>query len=79
MKNKLTDLNDHLFAQIERLGDEELTKDNLDEEINRTKAITSVANQIISNARVALDAEQLKQEYAMGSGFSTPKMIGSDK
>lgn len=79
MKNKLTDLNDHLFAQIERLGDEDLKKDDLDVEITRTKAITSVASQIINNAKVALEAETLKQEYGMSGSFKTPQMIGSDK
>lgn len=57
MKNKLIDLNNHLFAQLERLGNEEMTPENLREEVARSGAITSVAKEIISNARLALDAE----------------------
>jgi hypothetical protein len=57
MQNKLGDLNNHLFAQLERLGDEELTGDKLEEEINRTKAITSVSSQIIANGSLVLKAQ----------------------
>ncbi|MFP2239929.1 hypothetical protein ACLEX4_15550 [Pseudescherichia vulneris] len=62
MKNSLSDLNNHLFAQMERLSDESLTGDKLQEEIHRAKAVTGISSQIISNARLVLDAE----EYSRG-------------
>jgi hypothetical protein len=59
MKNKLTDLNDHLFAQLERLSDESLDGAALATELERAKGVTSLANQIVSNARLALDAQKV--------------------
>jgi hypothetical protein len=59
MKNKLTDLNDHLFAQLERLSDEDLDQDAIDKEIKRTDAIVSISTKIIDNAKVSLDAAKL--------------------
>ena len=56
MKNKLSDLNNHLFAELERLGDEDLTEEQLKAEVVRAEAITSIAEQIISNANLALKA-----------------------
>lgn len=58
MKNKLTDLNNHLFAQLERLSDESLKGDELKEEISRSKAVTSVAKEIVENGKLALDAQK---------------------
>ena len=59
MKNKLTDLNDHLFAQLERLSDEDLTPEQIEVEVKRTEAIVSVADQIIQTGNTALKAAQL--------------------
>ncbi|WP_285815797.1 hypothetical protein [Thomasclavelia cocleata] len=62
-RNKLTDLNNHLFEQLERLNDDDLTGDELKSEIERSKAISNIAGKIIENASIGLEAEKLKVEY----------------
>lgn len=56
MKNKLTDLNDHLFAQLERLSEEGLTPEQIEAEVSRTDAIVHVSEQIVRNADLQLKA-----------------------
>jgi hypothetical protein len=77
MKNKLIDLNNHLFAQLERLNDEDLQGEALSEEINRSKAITGISKEIVSNARLALNAQQFKQEAGLIARDTMPKMLES--
>lgn len=73
-KNKLIDLNNHLFAQLERLSDEGVTGERLTEEVERSRAVGAIARNIIDNARLALDAEKARGE----SVRTLPRMIGSD-
>lgn len=75
MKNKLGDLHNHLFAQLERLSDESLKGEDLTEELKRSKAVTSVAKEIVNNGRLALDAERFKAEYGQNRGI---KMLETD-
>mgnify|MGYP000312515434 CR=1 FL=1 len=63
MKNTLSDLNNHLFSQLERLGDEDLKPEDLEKEIERSKAITDVSKSITGNASLQLNALKLKAEY----------------
>jgi hypothetical protein len=74
MKNTLGDLNNHLFAQLERLSDEELSGEKLLEEINRAKSVTSVASQIISTGSLVLEAKRLVDDR-MNADTKLPKML----
>lgn len=62
-QNKLSDLNNHLFATLERLGDEELSVEQLEQEIERSKAISTVAGKIIDNGRLILEAQKTIADY----------------
>lgn len=73
MKNKLIDLNNHLFAQLERLSDESLKGEALQDEILRSKSVTQVSTQIVANARLALDAQIAAND--MGVGRKLPEML----
>ena len=71
MKKTLGDLNNHLFMQLERLNDEDLKGDKLTEEIERSKAVTNVAKEIIANANIVLQARKYTTEYLS----EVPKML----
>lgn len=75
MQNKLSDLNNHLFAQLERLGDEELAGDKLAEEINRAKAVTDVAQQIIANGSLVLKAKIAAEDSLRGNDRKMPSSM----
>ena len=70
MKNTLNDLNNHLFMQLERLNDEDIKGEQLQEEITRAKAISDIATQIISNGTLVLKAETFRQEYLPANSSS---------
>ena len=78
MQNKLTDLNNHLFAELERLGDEDLKDEALEKEIGRAKAITDVAEQVVSNATLVYKAAVARHECG-GSEFHMAGLLESGK
>lgn len=59
MKNHLADLNNHLFAQLERLSEEGLTAEKVEVEVKRTDAMVALSEQIIRNTDTTLKAAQL--------------------
>ena len=75
MKNTLSDLNNYLFEQLERLQDDDLTDEQLEKEIKRSKAVQSVAKTIIENGALALDAKKHLDEYGKGDSVELP-MLG---
>jgi len=58
VKNTLGDLNNYLFEQLDKLGDEDLTGDELDSEIRRSEAMAKVSEQIIRTGELQFKAMQ---------------------
>ena len=78
MKNNLADLNNHLFEQMERLNDDDLTEKQLAKEIKRARAMADIASKIISNADLGLQAEKLKVEFGRRD-IQLPEMLEMNK
>ena len=66
--NSLLNLNDTLFASLQRLSETE--GDKLKLEIERAKAISGVSREIIDNAKLVLDAHRMAN-----SGKPLPAML----
>jgi len=58
-KNKLADLTNHLFLQLERLADDDMSTDQLEMEAKRAEAIVKLSDQIIGTADLQLRAAKL--------------------
>lgn len=76
MKNKLTDLTDHLFAQLERLSEEEMTAEQIAAEVQRANAVVQVADTIVANARLQLDGAKLVVEWGDKAAKHLPMIAG---
>lgn len=76
MKNHLSDLNNHLFAQMERLSEEDLDADKIEAEVKRTDAIVAVSDQILANANFHLKAAQLIAQHGDRFKKSLPMIEG---
>lgn len=72
MKNTLTDLNNYLFEQLERLQDDDLDDEGLEKEIQRSEAVQKVAKTIIDNGQLALQAKKHLDEYGAGDNVELP-------
>jgi hypothetical protein len=73
-KNKLIDLNDHLFEQIEWLMDRDNIKgEDFTKEIRRTEAVVKAAAQIVNIANLCLKASSLAGNS--GGEIKLPPML----
>lgn len=61
--SKLGDLNDHLFAQLRRISAEDLTAEQIETEAKRAEAIIGLADQVVRNAGVQLQAAKLYADH----------------
>ena len=78
--SNLQDLNTYLFSQLERLNNPDLSGDELKDEIERSKAVTSVSKGVVENATLQLEAVKLKVEYAgLNNNQTIQGLIGSSK
>ena len=78
--NNLSDLNAVLFNQIRNIENKELSDEELEREIKKSESITKVASVILANAKLALNAQQLFDEYGTGRTVDIPLLgISNEK
>lgn len=67
-------LNNHLFSQLEKLINEDLTGEELKEEIERSKAVSLITKDILGAAHLAINAERLRHD--LGANIGNVPLLG---
>lgn len=75
MKNTLSDLNNILFEQLERLNDDSLTDEQLEVQLKKTDQIVKVSEKIIANGELAFKAIQHQDKYYGTGNKKLPAML----
>ena len=68
MNRDIQGLRNHLFAQLEKLGDEDLTGCDLEQEIERARSISQISATILETAKAEFKYMELTGASA-GSAF----------
>ena len=75
MQCTLGDLNMYLFEQLERINDDTLTAEELERELLKSRAVSKIASQIISNGNLVLRAKELEVTMSGRDNTPFPKML----
>lgn len=79
MSSNLSDLNNHLFNQLERLADKDLDADALENEVKRADAIVDLSDQVLRIADTSLKAAKLFAEHGQAVLPHLPQIGSSSK
>jgi len=79
MRNKIKDLNNHLFAQLEKISDEDLTAEQIEKEVVRSKSIVDLSNAIVSNAKITLEAAKMLEKDHPSTASAIASIFINDK
>ena len=63
-RNKISDLNNLLFEQLENLITAE-TDEEIKTQVNKSKAVSSLASNIVNCAELSIKAKSLQLEYGV--------------
>jgi hypothetical protein len=77
MSVQLNNVVDVLFAEFQKINNKDIAGEQLNEQINRSKAIISIAKQIVETASLGLEAQKALPN--MMHGAVVPPMLRIDK
>lgn len=69
MNRDIEGLRNHLFAQLEKLGNEDLDGDELKQEIERSKSISQLSASLIETAKAEFKYMELTDQKDRATGF----------
>ena len=70
--SNLQDLNEILFKQIEALDNPDISEEEFKRQVDKSEAIVKVSSVILSNAKIALEAQKHFDEYGMERTVDIP-------
>ncbi len=76
---KLSSLDDHLFSALDRLKDTKLDAETLDAEVQRAGAIVDLADQVIQNNKLKIEAAKLFASHGAQVLPMLPQIGGGEK
>lgn len=74
-KNKLTDLNNYLFEQLERINNDDLNPEELDTALKKAEAVTKIAETVIKNGELQFKAANLAADYGLIERGNLPMLF----